>query len=59
MARLARVVIRGMPHDNTQRVNRRQQTLFHNEDYAAYVELMARRVSSSVPSSWSAGSKLE
>jgi putative transposase len=30
-----------MPHHITQRGNRRQQTFFHDEDYAAYVELMA------------------
>ena len=40
MARLARVVIAGMPHRITQRGNRRQQAFFHDEDYAAYVELM-------------------
>ena len=42
MARLARVVIPGMPHHVTQRGNRRQQTFFHDEDYAAYLELMAQ-----------------
>ncbi len=41
MARLARLVIPGMPHHVTQRGNRRQQTFFHEEDYAAYLELMA------------------
>ena len=41
MARLARLVIPGMPHHVTQRGNRRQQTFFHDEDYAAYIELMA------------------
>jgi putative transposase len=30
-----------MPHHVTQRGNRRQQTFFRDEDYAAYVELMA------------------
>ena len=43
MARLARVVVPGMPHHVTQRGNRRQQTFFHEEDYAAYIELMADR----------------
>jgi putative transposase len=42
MARLARVVVPGMPHHVTQRGNRRQQTFFCEEDYAAYVELMAQ-----------------
>ncbi len=41
MARLARVVVPGMPHHITQRGNRRQQTFFCEEDYEAYVELMA------------------
>jgi len=41
MARLARLVIPGLPHHVTQRGNRRQQTFFCDEDYGAYVELMA------------------
>jgi len=41
MARLARVVAPGMPHHVTQRGNRRQRTFFCDDDYAAYVELMA------------------
>ena len=41
MARLARLVIPGLPHHITQRGNRRQQTFFCDEDYATYVELMA------------------
>jgi putative transposase len=40
MARLARVVIPGLPHHITQRGNRRQQTFFVEEDYRAYLELM-------------------
>lgn len=42
MARLARLVIPGMPHHGTQRGNRRQQTFFNDGDYAAYLELMAQ-----------------
>jgi putative transposase len=41
MARLARLVIPGLPHHVTQRGNRRQQTFFNDEDYAAYLKLMA------------------
>ena len=41
MARLARLVIPGMPHHVTQRGNRRQQTFFNDGDYKAYLELMA------------------
>ena len=43
MARLARVVVPGMPHHVTQRGNRRQPTFFREEDYAAYIELMAQQ----------------
>ena len=42
MARLARVVVPGMPHHITQRGNRRQTTFFCEEDYTAYLELMSR-----------------
>jgi len=41
MARLARLVIPGLPHHVTQRGNRRQETFFNDGDYAAYLELMA------------------
>jgi putative transposase len=41
MARLARLVIPGLPHHVTQRGNRRQPTFFNDGDYAAYLELMA------------------
>lgn len=41
MARMARVVAEGMPHHITQRGNRRQQTFFSDDDYKAYIELMA------------------
>src|SRR3972149_887027 len=42
MARLARVVIPGLPHHVTQRGNRGQQTFFNDGDYAAYLDLMAQ-----------------
>ena len=42
MARIARVVAEGMPHHITQRGNRRQKTFFSDEDYAAYIDLMAQ-----------------
>ena len=41
MARLARVVVPGMPHHITQRGNRRQTTFFCDDDYRAYLDLMA------------------
>jgi REP element-mobilizing transposase RayT len=40
MARLARVVVPGVPHHVTQRGNRRQETFFGEEDYAAYLALL-------------------
>ena len=41
MARLARIVVPGYPHHITQRGNRRQETFFCDEDYEAYLSLMA------------------
>jgi putative transposase len=41
MARMARVVVAGVPHHVTQRGNRGQTTFFNEEDYAAYVALLA------------------
>lgn len=41
MARLARVVVPNYPHHVTQRGNRRQQTFFSDDDYKAYVDLLA------------------
>jgi len=40
MARLARVIVPGVPHHVTQRGNRRLTTFFNEADYAAYLELM-------------------
>jgi putative transposase len=40
MARIARVVARGMPHHITQRGNRRQTTFFSEGDYRTYMALM-------------------
>lgn len=41
MARLARVVLPGTPHHVTQRGVRRQETFFNDDDYGAYLKLMA------------------
>lgn len=41
MARLARVVIPGLPHHVTQRGNGRAQTFFSDQDYALYRDLLA------------------
>jgi len=40
MARIARVVVRGMPHHITQRGNRRQKVFFGKSDYEKYKDLM-------------------
>ena len=42
MSRIARVVAAGIPHHVTQRGNRRQPTFFGDDDYHAYLELMAQ-----------------
>ncbi len=41
MARMARVVVPGVPHHISQRGNRRQRTFFRQGDYALYLSLMA------------------
>ena len=43
MARIARVVAPRVPQHITQRGNRCQQTFFCDEDYQAYLQLMAQR----------------
>ena len=42
MARLARVVVRGLPHHVTQRGSRHLQTFFCDEDYLEYRRLVAQ-----------------
>ena len=42
MARLARIVVPGIPHHVTQRGNGRQRTFFRDEDYALYRDLLGR-----------------
>ena len=41
VARMARVVVPGVPHHVTQRGNRRQTTFFEDGDYEIYKSLMA------------------
>ena len=41
MARLARVVIPGLPHHVTQRGNNRNRTFFEDGDYALYLDMLA------------------
>lgn len=40
MARLARVVVPGIPHHVTQRGNRRQPVFFRQTDYSTYLHLL-------------------
>ena len=42
MARLARIVVPGIPHHVTQRGNGRQRTFFQDEDYAFYRDVLGR-----------------
>ena len=51
MARLARLVLPGVPYHVTQRGNRRQQTFFEDGDFALYRDLLAegaRRADASI-----------
>ena len=41
MARLPRMVLPGIPHQVTQRGNRRERTFFEEGDYALYLDLLA------------------
>jgi len=42
MPRIARIIAPGIPHHVTQRGNRRMPTFFHEDDYCAYLDLMAQ-----------------
>ena len=53
MARLARLVIPGMPYHVTQRGNRRGTTFFEDEDFAAYRALLAEASVIAGASIWS------
>jgi putative transposase len=52
MARLARVVIPGLPHHVTQRGNRRQKVFFEDGDYELYRHLLAERCRKSGVEVW-------
>lgn len=41
MARLARIVVPGLPHHVTQRGNRREKTFFEEADYGLYLDMLA------------------
>jgi putative transposase len=52
MARLARVVVPGLPHHVTQRGGRRQQTFFSDDDYADYLTLLLQALEQSGVTIW-------
>jgi putative transposase len=52
MARLARVVVSGLPHHITQRGNGRQQTFFADADYALYRDLLAESLNAAGVACW-------
>src|ERR1700678_1082037 len=52
MARLARLVIPGLPHHITQRGNRRERVFFEDDDYRAYLALIAAAARKSGTAIW-------
>ncbi len=52
MARLARVVVPGLPHHVTQRGNRRETVFFGDEDYRAYLDLISAAAGASDTAIW-------
>jgi putative transposase len=53
MARLARLVLPGIPYHVTQRGNRRQQTFFEDGDFGLYRDLLAEAARKAGTSVWS------
>ena len=52
MARIARLVVPGLPHHVTQRGNRRETTFFKDGDYALYLDLLAQAVQQAKTEVW-------
>src|SRR5258708_14170810 len=52
MARVARVVIAGVPHHVTQRGNGRARTFFSEQDYALYRDLLAESCAATDVAVW-------
>jgi putative transposase len=52
MARLARLVVPGLPHHITQRGNRRERVFFGDDDYRAYLALIAEAARKSETEIW-------
>ncbi len=53
MARLARVVIPGLPHHVTQRGNRRERVFFGDDDYRCYLDLVSGAAKRADTAIWS------
>lgn len=53
MARLARIVLPGIPHHVTQRGNRRERTFFEDGDYELYLDLLSDAAARSGVAIWS------
>ena len=53
MARLARIVVPGVPHHVTQRGNRRETVFFQNDDYAPYLDLLTAAAAAADCAVWS------
>ena len=53
MARLARLVVPGLPHHVTQRGNRRERVFFEDDDYRAYLALIAAAANKARTQIWS------
>jgi putative transposase len=47
MAKLARVVVPGLPHRVTQRGNHREPVFFNDGDYSAYLDLISKAAKAS------------
>ncbi len=52
MARLARIVIPGLPHHVTQRGNRRETVFFSDADYRAYLNMLIAAVGKAESEVW-------
>ena len=52
MARLARLVVPGIPHHVTQRGNRRETTFFEDADYRLYRDLLAEAAAKAGAAVW-------
>ena len=52
MARLARIIVPGLPHHVTQRGNRRQALFVEAGDYALYRDLLAERCQANAVACW-------